>query len=202
MSHLGLSGMSDKIVLKGDDAIALWKAGKDTWNQWAKENPEADVDFSGVKLSEHRTKGMPIDFTGYIFPNGNVSFSHAIFGDGHVSFCLATFGAGNVLFNRAMFGTGNVDFALARFSDGEVIFHGAILDKSKVNMSSTKLGNELPIPKSASEIKKAPNGAFYTLTANPNPRSSVFSPAPTAPRLIAQLSGIEYSHRSSAHHRL
>lgn len=37
-------------VLQGDAAIALWKTGKDTWNEWVDGHQDWRVDFSGVKF--------------------------------------------------------------------------------------------------------------------------------------------------------
>lgn len=86
MSHLGLSGMSEKIVLRGGDAIALWKAGKDAWNQWVEEHPEAEINFSGIDFGKHHENGAPISFSEYIFPKGDVDFSNAHFNKGNVYF--------------------------------------------------------------------------------------------------------------------
>ena len=132
--------MSEKIVLKGDDAIALWKAGKDTWNQWAKENPEADVDFSDVDFSNRRKNGEPISFRKYVFPEGNVDFSGAQFGEGNVDFIAAQFGEGNVCFIGAQFGEGNVDFSGAQFGRGLVSFFDARFGKGDVSFIDAQFG--------------------------------------------------------------
>ncbi|BED87927.1 hypothetical protein PspMM1_03950 [Pseudoalteromonas sp. MM1] len=38
-------------LLNKEASVALWLQGKDAWNEWAKNNPDMGVDFSGVKFS-------------------------------------------------------------------------------------------------------------------------------------------------------
>jgi hypothetical protein len=44
----------ERPTLKGQEAIALWRQGREVWNQWVEENPEYNVDFLGVDFSKHR----------------------------------------------------------------------------------------------------------------------------------------------------
>ena len=46
------------------------KQGKEVWNAWAKDNPGAEVNFSGETLE--------LDFRGFVFP-GATDFSKAKF---------------------------------------------------------------------------------------------------------------------------
>ncbi len=143
----------EKIVLKGEVALALWRQGKDTWNQWVEDNPVADVDFSFVDFGEERTEENPvIDFRAFRFPEGrvsfhlakfgegNVSFDKAQFGDGDFSFIDTRFGEGNVSFNKAVFGGGNVHFNKAKFGKGYVNFGGAEFGEGSVYFGDAEFG--------------------------------------------------------------
>ncbi|MCV6590775.1 MAG: hypothetical protein OIF57_17390, partial [Marinobacterium sp.] len=84
-------------TLKGDEAVALWKKGREAWNQWVRENPVYNVDFSEVDFTPHRQPRFrltdklakkpswrrvvyknfkpldecwKVDFSGYLFPDG------------------------------------------------------------------------------------------------------------------------------------
>ncbi len=132
---------NDKVILKGEAAIKKWKAGKDEWNKWVAENPNADVSFEQVNFALHRKGESEIAFAGYHFPNGDVDFSGAIFGDGYVDFSSATFGDGDVNFYRASFGDGYVNFDRASFGDGDVDFSGAIFGDGYVYFRDATFGN-------------------------------------------------------------
>lgn len=127
--------MSEKVVLKGDDAIALWKAGKDAWNQWVKDNPKADVSFLGVNFNAHRKASDPISFSEYLFPHGDVNFAMAQFGDGNVDFSDAQFDKGTVSFHFAMFGEGDVNFTRTIFGNEQVNFNDTKFGNGNVNFS-------------------------------------------------------------------
>ena len=90
----------ENTTLKNEDALLLWRKGKDVWNKWVKEHPKANVDFSNVDFSIERKEKSIIDFEYFNFPSGNVCFNGATFGDGNVTFSEATFGDGDVIFNR------------------------------------------------------------------------------------------------------
>ena len=80
-----------RIKLEGQAAIELWQQGKDAWNHWVEEHPEADIDFSCVDFGRYRvTINNPIPankwpFAGFQFPKGVVDFYGAKFGEGEVS---------------------------------------------------------------------------------------------------------------------
>ena len=44
----------ERMTLKGPAAIKLWKRGKEAWNQWVKEHPEAEINFSRVNFGRYR----------------------------------------------------------------------------------------------------------------------------------------------------
>ena len=142
-----------RIKLEGQKAINLWQKGKDEWNQWVKENPEADVSFEGVGFSKYRTKDRPvISFENFNFPKGyvdyskttfgagEVNFNNATFGGGKVDFSNVTFGDGNTCFIRVTFGTGKVDFNHAKFGNGGVSFYKVSFGDGDVNFRYTSFG--------------------------------------------------------------
>ena len=61
--------------LSGQNAINLFKKGKDIWNEWVKKNPNANVSFANMDLSNCRNSEGIIDFSDFHFPNGRISFS-------------------------------------------------------------------------------------------------------------------------------
>ncbi len=126
-------------TLEGKEAIELWRAGKDEWNAWVKENPNAMVDFEGVEFRSHPPG--PVDFSEYEFPDGGVDFSYARFGDDGVSFSEAQFGDGGVDFQEAQFGDGAVYFREAWFGDDEVSFRRAQFDDGRVDFQEAKFGD-------------------------------------------------------------
>ncbi len=155
----------EKIILKGEKALALWRQGRKAWNQWVEANPVADVDFRGIDFGQERTEKKPaIEFSEFCFPEGRVDFRNAQFGDGDVDFgCAQTgkgninfidtrfgegdvnfggvqFGEGSVHFNYAKFGKGNVDFSGIRFIKGGVYFIGVQFSNGDVNFSHTMFG--------------------------------------------------------------
>ena len=127
-------------ILQGDEAIELFKKGKDAWNKKMESNPRRvsfkGVDFSTPELSD-LVKG--IKFSEFRFPRG-VNFEWAEFGKGYVYFIGAEFGNGYVDFRRAKFGKGNVTFRRAKFGDGDVYFIGAEFGKGNVTFSGAEFG--------------------------------------------------------------
>jgi hypothetical protein len=79
--------MNSKVILKKDDVLKLWLQGRDAWNQWVKDNPEADIDFSKVDFSKLRNHPniSPNDwpFAKFYFPKGSINFSNTLFGKGN-----------------------------------------------------------------------------------------------------------------------
>jgi len=143
----------DRANLAGEEALTLWRQGKDAWNAWIDQHPKVDIDFSDVDFSKERTEGAPlisfaefrfgdghVSFLRTSFGDGNVSFNGASFGDGNVSFNGASFGNGNVSFNGASFGNGDVSFILASFGDGNVSFFGASFGNGDVSFLAASFG--------------------------------------------------------------
>ena len=168
-----------KIILAGEDALALWRQGKDVWNKWVKEHPKANVDFSKVDFSIERKEKFIIDFAYFNFPSGNVFFNGATFGDGGVNFSGATFGDGNVNFSRATFGDGEYQFEKitskghADFSQINEIqrakclnFRGSIFEKTldlsrnnlscAVDLTNTKINNHVSLEGLKCEFQRKP----------------------------------------------
>ena len=81
-----MADAEERVVLAGQDAIDLWRQGRDAWNAWIAKNPEADINFSGVDFSKYGD----VSFAGFRFPEGKKDFFETIFGDGDVSFFGAT----------------------------------------------------------------------------------------------------------------
>ncbi|KXO06515.1 hypothetical protein AKG98_3175 [Moritella sp. JT01] len=137
--------MSERLLLEGEAAKKKWKKGRDVWNQWVNENPEADVSFASVDFDDIDCVADPrlnreFNFSRYRFPKGNVKFSGAKFGEGNINFSGANFGEGNVDFSGANFGKGNVNFSGANFGEGNVNFSSANFDEGVVNFSGANFG--------------------------------------------------------------
>lgn len=131
-----------RIKLEGQEAIGLWQKGKDEWNNWVKENPDADVSFESVDFSKYRTRKEPfIRFHSYNFPKGNVNFNYATFGDGNVMFGDATFDDGNVSFSSAIFGDGDVSFSSTTFGNGGIFFNGATFGSGNLSFGCVNFGD-------------------------------------------------------------
>ena len=113
----------EKISLGPQEAVDLWKQGREVWNAWVAENPVADISFAGVDFNQYRDLAtIPQDewpFQRFCFPTGKKNFSGATFGQGNISFLHATFGQGNISFFHATFGQGDVDFIHAVFGQGK-----------------------------------------------------------------------------------
>lgn len=97
-------------TLVGQDALDLWKQGRDAWNKWAEKNPEYNVSFEGVDFSPYIDRKLGISFNGYQFPKGNVYFIGAEFGEGVVYFRESEFGKRETRFDDSTF-NGNADFS-------------------------------------------------------------------------------------------
>lgn len=139
-------------VLKGTHAVKLFAQGSEPWNEWVKANPDASVDFTGIKFFKLPEQYKPISFAEYLFPAGDTLFDHAEFGDGDVDFENANFGDGKVSFQDAIFGTGNISFEFChfgkgelsfentRFGDGNVIFHCTEFNDGNVTFARASFG--------------------------------------------------------------
>ena len=168
----------ERMSLKGEEAIALWKQGKDAWNDWVKEHPEADVDFANVDFSQYRDDPscrIPADawpFAGFRFPRGSVNFSRTQFGDGRVSFFQAQFKKGDVSFastriqgdftlSHATLGTGAYNFERCDFE--QRAFLDELKDVEQVEFFSFRYASfEKPLV--LSTANNAPLGCVVDLT--------------------------------------
>ncbi len=131
-----MADVEERGVLEGQDAIDLWRQGRDAWNAWVAENPVADIDFSRVDFSAYAY----VSFAGFHFPGGKKDFSHTVFGDGNVSFRDATLGDGDVSFDRAQFANGRVTLNHATFGKGGVSFRHATIGKGRVSFRHVTFG--------------------------------------------------------------
>ncbi len=108
---------SKEVVLRGEEALALYRKGKDAWNKWAEDNPGVKVSFKGVEF-KHAI------FAGFVFP-GDADFTNATF-IGNAWFDDATF-SGDAWFIDATF-SGDVSFRKATFN-GSAYFRFATFRK-------------------------------------------------------------------------
>ena len=122
----------------------MWIQGRDVWNAWVENNPDADINFQSVDFNQHRNlETINIDywpFANFHFPTGKKNFGGTTFGEGDVSFNIATFGDGDVSFDRATFGKGNVSFFSATFGKGEISFLGATFGDGDVSFDRATFG--------------------------------------------------------------
>ena len=145
-----------RTILQGEDAIALWKEGKEAWNEWVDKHPEADVDFSGVDFGPYHddpdchVPPHEWPFAEFRFPKGKVSFFDAQFGEEEVSFSHAQFGEGEISFEKAQFGEGGVDLSYVQF-EGDVFFGG------QLGREVAELTCESPVDEPLSQL----NGAQF-----------------------------------------
>ncbi|PSV48165.1 hypothetical protein [Photobacterium indicum] len=139
--------LAKRVVLEGDDAIHLWLKGKDAWNQWVEDNPEADVSFEDVDFSKYAPRlqadhsSLAHSFRDFHFPNGDITFSGTHFGNTDVDFSNITFAKGKIDFSYANFGEGNVDFAYTQFGDGIATFIQTSFGDGNVYFTEAKFGN-------------------------------------------------------------
>jgi len=141
----------NRTVLTGDSAIHKFLAGRDIWNEYVEQYPEANVDFSGVDFSGASAmtdffnflfpKKGDVDFSGAIFGSKGVDFSGAIFGEGHVDFSGTNFGGGRAAFSGTSFGDGWVIFRHSTFGGGDVDFSDAMFGAGTVDFSNTKFAD-------------------------------------------------------------
>ena len=131
----------EKISLGHQEAVDLWKQGREVWNAWVAENPVADISFAGVDFNQYRgLNTIPHyewPFQRFCFPTGEKNFDGATFGQGDVSFDDTIFGNGYVSFGRATFGQGQVVFRGINFGNGNFIFDAADLGQCSYNFEDT-----------------------------------------------------------------
>ncbi|MFD2176067.1 pentapeptide repeat-containing protein [Veronia pacifica] len=126
-----------KVILKGKAAVTLWQQGRDAWNRWVGEHPEADISFESTDLSSYQH----INFTGYHFPNGLISFKKTIFGDGETNFDRAKFGHCQVDFTGAMFGLGKLSFLSSEFEAGQFNFNNVHCGDTEIVFDMAAFGH-------------------------------------------------------------
>lgn len=140
--------LTNKIFLSANEALGLWQQGVKAWNarmqKYINKGVHVEIDLSGVVFSKNISNELPIDFSGFHFPNGEtkfirsefagnrVKFDGAIFFGGKVSFLLADFGHHSVSFKNADFRNTHVDFSLIKFSGGMFDFSSANLGERDV----------------------------------------------------------------------
>ena len=133
-----------RISLGPKEAVALWIQGRDVWNAWVEENPNADISFQNVDFNQHRNlETINIyhwPFANFNFPTGKKNFCKVNFGIGEVSFENAVFGDGYVSFDRATFGDGDVSFYNATFGEGGVWFYRAKFGPGAFTLDAASLG--------------------------------------------------------------
>ena len=122
----------------------MWIQGRDVWNAWVEENPNADISFQNVDFNQHRNlETININhwpFAYFNFPTGKKNFCKVNFGIGEVSFENAVFGDGYVSFDRATFGDGDVSFYNATFGEGGVWFYRAKFGPGAFTLDAASLG--------------------------------------------------------------
>lgn len=145
----------DSHYLKQDEAIELWRQGKDAWNSWVEEHPVADIIFEGVDFQSMRGE-LPhriVSFEGFKFPKGEIRFTNCNFQGGLTHFTFIEFGHGDVLFDfsdfgeeqtlfyESKFGDGKASFANVHFGDGGVSFTKVNFGDGKVNFFNSRFGD-------------------------------------------------------------
>ncbi|KAA1158791.1 hypothetical protein EU508_14965 [Pseudoalteromonas fuliginea] len=132
------------ITLFGENAINLYLQGSDIWNKWVKDNPDANVYFTGVDFSKFHQDGMySANFKGFCFPSGVIDFSDAIFGNGLVSFTEASFNGFAVLFKNTDFGNGDVNFYFTKFLEASVSFQNAKFGAGNISFNEAMFGGAI-----------------------------------------------------------
>ena len=126
---------SDK-VLRGQEAIDLYKQGKNAWNKWAEAHDGWTVDFNGMTFEPNEDKS----FEGFIFP-GRVIFSSANFGGGNISFRGAKINGGNISFRRTVFGDGDILFDKADISGCTILFNRANFCNGNLSFCNSNFSN-------------------------------------------------------------
>ncbi len=126
--------------------MELWCLGKDAWNQWVMDNPEANISFDQADFST--IDKDEIDFKHFTFPSGELSFIDAIFSDKIVNFSFSEFNCkkislsknnfhGQILFVGCLFETTDIDFSYSTFNSG-VNFFDSKFKYSNINFRGSK----------------------------------------------------------------
>lgn len=126
-------------ILEGQEAIDLWLQGKDAWNQWAEENPEADVSFAGVDFGQFNLR--EISFKEFVFPEGVVSFEKCKFQQTRVNFSETIFYSKYITFTKSIFEDREVMFFKSEIHNGDISFFGSVFNNSSIYFSNLKIKN-------------------------------------------------------------
>lgn len=144
-SYEGVSELDTEAALK------LLSKGRKSWNAWVNENPRFDINFSGVDFADFVEDDL-LDFSGFIFPEGNIDFYKAKFPDckicfsdvdlsrASISFEEADFTGGDLTFGAVQFGSGNVVFLGAKFGQGDLVFVGTSFEECSLIFNSCTFG--------------------------------------------------------------
>ncbi|MFC4234620.1 pentapeptide repeat-containing protein [Thalassospira xianhensis] len=140
-------------MLVADEALDLWRKGRNAWNSWIDRHPGSDINFFLIDFSLERDPLAVLSFAKYRFDNINVNFSYANFGHGEIDFTQASFrncnlglsninfGNGDLNFSRATFGDGDIDLSFATFGNFKIYFSGATFGDGDVNFFRANCGN-------------------------------------------------------------
>jgi uncharacterized protein YjbI with pentapeptide repeats len=147
----------EKVILFGKEFTKLLSQGKDAWNTWVEDNPDADINFAPLYLANRSTV---FSFVGFNFPKGNIALSkmEIINHYGHyddidfsgvdfrqstvdvsyinmsnktLSFVGTRFGAQNISFANSQLGS--IDFTDASFSKGNIEFSNCTFASGRDN---------------------------------------------------------------------
>lgn len=131
----------------------LWLAGKEKWNERFQEHRLANVDLSGIQFLAGPGDEGCIDFRGFIFPAGRISFFDSTF-EGNVRFDNCQISGDEVNFHCATF-KGDVNFAATKFGPGNHSFIETKFER-KANFEQSTFG-EGNVDFSRAEFKKEAN---------------------------------------------
>lgn len=113
------------------ESMELWCLGKDAWNQWVMDNPEANISFDQADFST--IDKNEVDFKHFKFPSGELSFVDAIFSDKIINFSFSEINCkkislskntfhGQILFVSCVFDSTDIDFSYSTFNSGVNFF--------------------------------------------------------------------------------
>jgi hypothetical protein len=69
MNENDITNPPENVTLFGNELTELFNKGKDAWNAWVEDHPDAAVGFDGAYLA-HYTNESVITFVGFTFPKG------------------------------------------------------------------------------------------------------------------------------------
>ena len=135
----------EKISLGPQEAVDLWKQGREVWNAWVAENPVADISFEGVDFRQYQSlETIPKTlwpFESFHFPIGTKNFLFTHYGYGITSFGNTRFRDGDVKFSKATFDGGALIFGGATFGEGDIFFYRTIFGSTNRGDGVIHFGN-------------------------------------------------------------